>query len=64
VTRPAAAQILDRPENLALFLPFARHNCRQGAANSGKRFPRLETVFIGDYATFGKARPRRSIDKL
>ena len=32
--------------NLALFLPFGRHNGRPIAANSGKPFSRLETVFI------------------
>jgi hypothetical protein len=43
--------------NLALFLPFGRHNVRPIAANSGKRFARFEAVFIADYATFGNGRP-------
>ena len=44
-------------KNLALFLPFGRHNVRPIAANSGKRFPQLETAFIASYATFGNTRP-------
>jgi hypothetical protein len=44
-------------KNLALFLPFGRHNVRPIAANSGKRFLRLETAFIGLQATFSNTRP-------